>query len=80
MMENLWNFNIGAPVATAREILGLLHYGCRIQEIGPRQVLTPVDRGRTAMGSLVEYHGLVQREGTIRNVLKLVDKTRLKVS
>jgi hypothetical protein len=79
VMENLWNSSIGAPIVTAREILGLLHFGYRMQQIGPWQVLVLVDRGRSAVASLVEYDLLMQSEGTIRNVLKLVDTSRLKV-
>lgn len=80
VMENLWNFKIGAPIVTAREIIGLLYFGYQIRQVGPYQILALNDRSRNATASLVEYDRLMQNEGTIRSTLKLVDKTRLKIS
>ena len=81
-MENLWNFSINAPVVTAREILGLLHFGYRLQQVGPWQVLSCVDqhRDRAASATLIEYDRLMNDQVTVRNVLKLVDKTRFNVT
>ena len=76
-MENLWNFSIGAPVVTAREILGLLHFGYQLQQVGPWQVLSCADKGRAAAASLLEYDRLMNNQMTVRSVLKLVDKSRL---
>jgi hypothetical protein len=80
VMENLWNFKMGAPIVTAREMIGLLYFGYQIQQVGPYQVLSLVDRTRNASANLVDYDRLMQNEGTIRNVLKLVDKSKLKIS
>jgi hypothetical protein len=80
VMENLWNYQGGYPVVTARELFGLLHFGYQLQQIGPWQVLVVTDPARAASASLVEYDRLMSDQGTIRNVIKLVDKTRLKIS
>jgi hypothetical protein len=79
-MENLWNYQIGLPVVTARELLGLLHFGYRLQQAGPWQVAVVSDRGRATAANLVDYAQLMSDQGTIRNVLKLVDRSKLKLS
>jgi hypothetical protein len=78
VMENLWNFQGGFPVVTARELVGLLHFGYRLEQVGPWQAVLPVDFGRAARATLTEYDRLMKDQGTIRSVLKLVDKSRLK--
>lgn len=78
VVENLWNYEKGFPVVTARELLGLLHFGYRLQQVGPWQVVVAHDRNRAATASLVEYDQLMADQGTIVNVIKLVDKTKLK--
>jgi hypothetical protein len=80
VMENLWNYQIGLPVVTARELLGLLHFGYRIQQVGPWQVASVTDRGRATAANLVDYAQLMSDQGTIRNVLKLVDRSKLKLN
>jgi len=77
VMENLWNYAIGAPVVTGREILGLLHFGYEFQQIGPWQVFVASDRSRASSASLVAYDRLMSNHGTSQNLLKLVDKTKL---
>jgi hypothetical protein len=77
VMENLWNYAIGAPVVTGREILGLLHFGYQLQQIGPWQVFVLADRSRATPANLVEYDRLMSSQGTIANLLKLVDKGKL---
>jgi hypothetical protein len=77
VMENLWNYAIGAPVVTGREILGLLHFGYQFQQIGPWQVFVMTDRSRATGASLMEYDRLMANQGTIGNLLKLVDKSKL---
>jgi hypothetical protein len=79
VVENLWNYEKGFPVVTARELLGLLHFGYRMQQIGPWQIVVVNDRDRAARANLVEYDQLMADQGTIRNVIKLVDKTKLKL-
>jgi hypothetical protein len=79
VMENLWNFSIGVPVVTAREILGLLYFGYQIQQVGPWQVLS-ANAVDATKATLVEYDRLMQSESNIRSVLKLVDPSRLKPS
>ena len=78
VMENLWNFQGGFPVVTARELLGLLHFGYQVQQVGPWQILSLADPGRAAKATLVEYDRLMKDQGTIRNVLALLDRSRLK--
>jgi hypothetical protein len=77
VIENLWNYAIGAPVVTGREILGLLHFGYQFQQIGPWQVFVPADRSRATSASLVQYDKLMTDKGTIGSLLKLVDKSKL---
>jgi hypothetical protein len=77
VMENLWNYAIGAPVVTGREIVGLLHFGYELQQVGPWQIFVSTDRSRAASASLVSYDRLMNDKGTIGSVLKLVDKKRL---
>jgi hypothetical protein len=77
VMENLWNYAIGAPVVTGREILGLLHFGYELQQIGPWQIFVLADRSRTTAATLIEYDRLMSNQGTVGNLLKLVDKRKL---
>jgi hypothetical protein len=80
VMENLWNAQNGFPVVTARELLGLLHFGYRLDQVGPWQIVAVADSGRAAAASLLAYDKLMSDQSSIRNVLKLVDKSKLKPS
>lgn len=77
VIENLWNYSIGAPVVTGREILGLLHFGYQLKQIGPWQVFVPADPRGAASATLVEYDKMMATKGTVVNLLKLVDKSKL---
>ncbi len=74
VLENLWNFNGGYLVVTARELIGLKEYGYDLVSQHPHQYYKP--RGRTAtavarQAGLRDYDQLIQNEGSsLRDAIK----------
>jgi hypothetical protein len=58
----------------------LLHFGYRLDQVGPWQIVAVADSGRAAAASLLAYDKLMSDQSSIRDVLKLVDKSKLKPS
>jgi hypothetical protein len=77
-LENLWNFAAGYASVTAREILGLLHFGYRFQQVGPWQLLVSANPGGAMTASLMDYDRLMSSQTSITQMLKLVDTSTLK--
>ena len=61
LMENLWNQN-GFYVVTAREILGLLNFGYKLEQIGPWQVFICKNLELASAADLVKYQQIDQVE------------------
>ena len=73
VMENLWNQGGGYFVVTAREILGLLNFGYRHEQIGPWQCLACKDKARASAANLIAYDRLVKSGQTIEKAAALQD-------
>lgn len=78
VMENLWNQS-GFLIVTAREILGLLHFGYELQQIGPWQVfvLPPHKAVDASRATLQEYSRHLQSCNTIAKAEELRDRVAL---
>jgi len=74
IMENLWNQQ-GFLVVTAREIIGLLHFGYQLQQVGPWQVfvLPPENYKTAANATLAQYSRHLQTCSTIAMAQQLRD-------
>ncbi|MBM7066815.1 hypothetical protein [Actibacterium sp. 188UL27-1] len=73
-LDNLWNFAGGYHIVTAREILGLLHFGYELEEKNNKVKLVCVDKDKAIKSNIREYHRLMtahQNAGpdSIRSVL-----------
>jgi hypothetical protein len=70
---NIWN-PMGFPVVTAREILGLLHYGYETQRVGSDVQFVPRDRGVAQRSNITDYWDFMveksrQGAGLVRELL-----------
>ena len=74
IMENLWNRVDGFHVVTAREIIGLLHFGYEHQQVGPWQVMVCKGKDAAATASLIKYDEIMRARPTIESAIKLIDK------
>lgn len=74
VLENLWNSSGGYLVVTAREILGLLHFGYQLEQIGPWKVLVPQKSVLATTADLIKYDQIIQSSGTFRQAINLIDK------
>lgn len=72
--KNLWNANMSCLVVTARELIGLLHFGYEIQQVGPWQVVVCRDASRAANANLVEYDRLIARYGTVKEATEFLEQ------
>jgi hypothetical protein len=70
VMENLWNAD-GYFVVTARELLGLLHFGYELAQVGPWQVLICRNKSKAMNASLLEYDRIVKTGETVGQAEKL---------
>jgi hypothetical protein len=77
-LENLWNFSGGYASVTAREILGLLHFGYGFQQVGPWKVLVPGKGGDATTADLLDYDRLMADQTSILKIKKLIDPATLK--
>ena len=74
VLENLWNPLGGFLVVTAREILGLLHFGYQLDRVGPYQLLTPRSHAKAAAADLLKYDRLIRNQGDIKHAIDLISK------
>jgi hypothetical protein len=72
VMENLWNKD-GYFVVTAREILGLLHFGHQFEQVGPWQCVVCRNAARATTADLLKYDCLVKSRQTIQQAQALID-------
>lgn len=72
VFENLWNAN-GYFIVTAREILGLLNFGYRLEQAGPWQVLSCKNKVLATTADLLKYDRLIQSGQTVQMAQQLVD-------
>ncbi len=75
-MENLWSRVDGYHVVTAREIIGLLHFGYEHQQVGPWQIMVCERKEAAAQASLLKYDEIMRARPTIESSIKLIDKER----
>src|SRR5207249_5996071 len=71
-IENLWNQN-GYFIVTAREILGLLHFGYRLEQAGPWQVLSCKNQALASAADLIKYDQLIKSGETVQQAQSLSD-------
>lgn len=72
--KNLWNAEKSCLIVTARELLGLLHFGYALEQVGPWQVLLCRNASRAAGATLVEYDKLIKRNGTVADATKFLQQ------
>jgi hypothetical protein len=66
-LQNLWNFDGGYLVVTARELIGLKNWGYELTAQEPHQYYKPKNKTSTAIArraSLRDYDDLIARKGT----------------
>jgi len=87
-LQNLWDFKgvDGKPlhVVTAREILGVLHFGYSFATRSDTSRLVPVDTGKADAATVEAYDQLMQRASSkgpdsIRSVLQLDSKLQAQI-
>jgi hypothetical protein len=74
--KNLWDSANNRLVVTARELLGLLHFGYELQQVGPWQVLICRNGVRAATADLLKYHLLIGRHGSSEQATKMLEQAR----
>jgi hypothetical protein len=74
-MKNLWDFEKGFHVVTAREILGLLSFGYSFQEGSDGVKLTCTDQGKAQSATIGAYDTLMKGKEKmgVASVLTLMD-------
>ncbi|WP_028865040.1 hypothetical protein [Psychromonas aquimarina] len=70
IIENLWNKN-GYFVVTAREIIGLMHFGYTLEQVGPWQCMVPKSPVKSQIADLVIYDKLIKRRETLAQAVEL---------
>lgn len=73
VLDNLWNKN-GYFVVTAREILGLLHFGYKLEQIGPWQSVVSKNQVRASTADLIKYDSLLKKKQTLKQAQELEDR------
>jgi hypothetical protein len=92
-LQNLWDFKEGYHVVTAREILGLLHFGYSLKQHPAVVKLVCTDRGKAHGSNLLDYAALMKgkeaagpdsirsilvMDPALQNQIQTFDKSRLK--
>ncbi len=72
-LDNLWNAGGGYLVVTAREILGLLHFGYEFQQIGPWRMLLSRSLVKSTTADLCKYERHIQRRSSLATAISLQD-------
>lgn len=72
ILDNLWNRN-GYFVVTAREIVGLMHFGYVFEQIGPWLCMVPKKFVMSQVADLVIYDKLIKRRETVATAAALCD-------
>ena len=75
-LKNLWDFDNGFHVVTAREILGLLHFGYTVKQQGAQVKLVCTDQGKAQGATIQAYDTMMkahagQGADSIRSILVL---------
>ena len=65
VMENLWNKDGGYFVVTAREIIGLMHFGYGLEQIGPWQCMVSKNVVKAHTADLVIYDKIINKRETL---------------
>jgi hypothetical protein len=73
-LKNLWDFDHGFHVVTAREILGLLHFGYEVKQQSEGVRLTCTNRSKAQLATIQAYDSFMQDKqeigaDSIRSVL-----------
>ena len=84
VLKNEWDFTKNLPVVTAREILGLLHFGYKLKQEPNRARYVCEDRGAAGGATVEEYDRYmkgVQAEGpdSIRQILTMDAKLQSEI-
>ncbi len=74
VMDNLWNKD-GYFIVTAREIIGLLHFGYQFEQIGMYQCFVSKSPVRATSADLIKYDALIKKKQTLAKAQDLFDPT-----
>jgi len=72
VITNMWNQN-GYFVVTAREIIGLVHFGYAFEQIGPWQCMVSKNSVKSQSADLVTYDKIINRQETLAQATKLCE-------
>lgn len=73
--RNLWNAEKSCLIVTARELIGLLHFGYELQQVGPWQVLVCTQPAIAGNANLIEYDKLIKLRGTVAEATKFLEQS-----
>lgn len=74
--QNIWNHQGGYFIVTAREILGLIHFGYQSTRERDSVLFTPKDTARARGANLVDYWKHIQEKSQLKTgvILELLDR------
>jgi len=79
-LKNLWDFGTGFHVVTAREILGLLHFGYSLERQGAKVRLVCSDSAVAKAATIEAYEELMKRAKGKESIREFIDPAILELN